>query len=71
MKRDRIIIDFDSSIEPAEALAKVLLVVENGFVSEAAGVPHYCWGTVFKDGRKVFARQKKKGQRSNSFRVDQ
>jgi len=62
MKQDRIIINFDPDMEPAEA-------VEEGYVSEAAGVPHYCWGTVFKDGRKVFTHRKKKGQRSDSFVV--
>lgn len=68
--KGRIIIDFEGEgITEVVALCKVLTVVKGGRISEAGGMRHFCWGTVFPNGSEVWTRRKKKGQKSDSFRV--
>ena len=66
---NKIIIEFEETVPADVALAKVQSVVRMGKISEAAGVPHYCWHTSFIDGVGVGTRRKKKGQNSDSFIV--
>jgi DNA primase len=66
----KMIIDFDpDAITPSDALRRVALVVDQGRVSEALGMKHYCWLTAFKDGIAVYTRRKKRNQKSDSFLV--
>jgi len=69
----RIIINYDENVGLNVALVRVLKVIEEGKISEACGVPHYCWCTRFFDCR-VFAlvkRLKRNGTRTetDSFEV--
>jgi len=69
----RIIINYDDDIGANLALVRVLKVIEEGKISEACGVPHYCWCTGFFDCR-VFTlpkRLKRDGTRTetDSFEV--
>lgn len=68
----RIIIDFPNGVTPQEAMRLVSQVVAGGKVSQASDIPHYCWATVEhqKDyDLTVWTRRKKKGQKSDSFRI--
>lgn len=65
----RIIIDYPESLPPALAVLRVYQVIQQGKMSEASGVPHYCWHTVFVDSTAVTTRRKKREQVSDSFLV--
>ena len=67
----RIIVDYPDSMHPVDSVEYIMDVVKQGQISVAAGVPHFCWATTFKDGTTVWTRRKKKGQTSDSFRVMQ
>ena len=59
MKR-RIIITIDSdTMTDAEALERVSQVVIGGKISKHKETPQYCFVTTFKDGTRVYARDKK------------
>lgn len=65
----RIIIDYDESITPWDAVALVSTVIAQGKVSSGPrGVPHYCWATII--GRfAVYTRIKSHGTETDSFKV--
>ena len=63
----RIIINYDENVGLNVALVRVLKVIEEGKISEACGVPHYCWCTRFFDCR-VFALVKR--LKRNGFRTE-
>jgi hypothetical protein len=76
----RIIVDIQSDMPADEALRLVAEVVQEGHVSESATGPHYCWvtkfginepifGVVKGNERIVITRQRKRGQKSDSFIV--
>jgi hypothetical protein len=66
----KLIIDFDpDAISASDALRRVATVICHGRVSEANGMKHYCWLTVFKDNIAVYTRHKKRNQKSDSFLV--
>jgi len=75
----RIIVDIKDDIDPALALDALKQVVKEGKISEAAGVNHYCWATLFRYDYDppsngyykivVATRRKKKEQTSESFVV--
>jgi hypothetical protein len=59
MKR-RIIITIDNdSITDEKAVESVLQVVSSGKSSKYKDIKQYCFVTIFKDGLKVYARDKK------------
>ena len=68
VKKGRIIIDYDDDINPIRAMHLLHTVMMSGKISESAGVPHYCFASMFYDA-KVFTRRKKKGQLADSFIV--
>jgi hypothetical protein len=59
----------DDSIDDLEAVTRVRQVMEEGYVSEAAGIPHYCWATVWRNGTTVAATRKRTKDAADSFRV--
>ena len=59
MKRRIIITINDNSITDLDALEKVSEVVKEGKISNHKDVDQYCFMTTFKDGTKVYARDKK------------
>ena len=70
----RLIVDYPDDMTATNAIDFVRAVTKDGRISEAAGVPHFCWGTRFKGLCKnedimVATRRKKKGQTSDSFLV--
>jgi len=69
----RIIINYDENVGVDLALVRVLKVIEEGKISEACGVPHYCWCTGFFDCRifTLLKRLKRDGTRTetDSFEV--
>ena len=65
---NRLIIKCDG-VSHEEALRYVSHVVEAGFISEAAGIPHYCWGTRFKDGVMVAVSRKRQPSAADAFTV--
>jgi len=71
MKMGRIIIDFPENMSEMGALSYVRGVVESGRISEAGGMKHFCWVTTFGVGVVVFTRQKKRGQKTDSFKIEE
>lgn len=70
MASDRIIVEIQGDVNPAWALEKVAEVIRQGRISEAAGIPHYCWVTVFKmTGLVVSTRRKRSKTSADSFVV--
>lgn len=65
----RIIIDTADDVDAATALACVDTVIRAGKISEAGGIPHYCWHTVFKTGIEVSVRRKRTSGSADSFYV--
>lgn len=68
----RIIIDVRYGVDAATATALVAKVLQEGKISIASDVPHYCWATRFKVGSDdvmVYTRRKKPYQKSDSFIV--
>jgi len=59
----------EHGVSHQEALEHVAKVMEAGYVSRAAGIPHYCWATSFKDGFVVVAARKRKANSAESFTV--
>ena len=59
MKRRIIITINDNSITDLDALERVSEVVKGGKISKHKDVNQYCFVTTFKDGTKVYARDKK------------
>ena len=61
------------NIKPKEALLYVTSVIGDGKISEARGIKHYCWHTVFNRGTKeetsVSVNQKKTEKSADSFNV--
>ena len=57
-------------VSPLEALQYVAQVVREGYISESAGRPHYCWATVFpRDGVTVIVNRKRRDGAADSFNV--
>ena len=66
----RLIIDVRDGISDEDAITAVKQVVAEGRVSQAAGIPHYCWATVFTARNLVVAvRRKKTNASADSFIV--
>lgn len=59
----------DETVHPSRALEAVSKVIGQGKISEASGVPHFCWVSKFEDGVMVATRLKKKGQIAETFSV--
>lgn len=60
MAKRRIIITIDDNeITDTQALDYVQMVMYGGKVSKYQGTPQYCFVTTFKNGVKVYARDKK------------
>jgi hypothetical protein len=63
-------IKVEDDIRPYDALCLVARVVSEGFISESAGRPHYCWATVFpKIGAAVVVARKRRDGAADSFVV--
>ena len=61
-----------NGVDVATALSAVEVVARGGYVSEAAGIPHYCWHTSFSQwGVEVSVRRKRKPDSAVSFYVYQ
>lgn len=65
--KQKVIIDI-YGVEPALAVLAVTKVIEDGRVSEARGIKHYCWITKFA-GITVYTRDKKTKTSADSFIV--
>ena len=65
----KIIIDIDETIDPSSALDAVNVVIQRGRVSQAAGILHYCWVTVFNSGIIVASKRKRSKGAADSFIV--
>lgn len=67
----RIIIDYDDRFRPEAVLDAVAGVVEGGRISCCSTGDHFCWVTVYKIPKmRVITRQRKQGQKSDSFIVE-
>ena len=64
----RIIIEYDD-VEPSVAINRVLCVMSDGRISEANGIPHYCWYTSWPDRIGVLTRRKRSESSADSFLV--
>lgn len=67
---NKLIIKFADGVKPLEALLAVGTVIQQGKISEAGGVKHYCWHTLLVNGLSVWVSRKRLGQTSDSFRVE-
>lgn len=56
-------------VRHGDALSHVAAVISAGYISEAAGIPHYCWATKWSDGVVVYAHRKRTAQSADSFVV--
>jgi isoleucyl-tRNA synthetase len=66
----RLIIDYPDDMLPDRALWLVQTVVSSGKVSQANGVPHFCWLSYMPVSKaEVITRRKKPGQKSDSLIV--
>jgi hypothetical protein len=65
----RVLIKYDEDIGPGRAVWYVQKVMDHGLVSEAAGIPHYCWATKFADGISVVVQRKRQLGAADSFIV--
>jgi len=65
--KNRIIINIQGKISEEDAIRHVSQVIQEGRVSEAGGVKHYCWMTTWSNGIRVATNRKNKGQKSDSF----
>lgn len=66
----KIIMDWsDGDIDAEMAMDRVADVIREGRVSEAGGIHHFCWVTVFKDGLTVAVRRKRKPDSPDSFSI--
>jgi len=71
MPKQRYIIQ-DETDDPDMALEVVQSVIDGGLVSKAAGIPHYCWHSIFNlpDGKvHVTTRRRKTKDSAHSFVV--
>ena len=62
-------IDYEYTMSAADAARYVAQVIDAGRMSEAAGIPHYCWVTTFRDGTVVSTSRKKTANSADSFIV--
>ena len=65
----RIIIQHESDIAFSVAARHVDSVMQMGFVSEAHGIPQYCFASTFMDGIEVFTRERQYLHSAHSFIV--
>ncbi len=66
----RLIIDYPDDMPAHDACLFASWAIEDGKISESAGVPHFCWVTQFtRHGVVVRARRKKRGQKSDSLLI--
>lgn len=69
MKKEKIIINY-YGIKPEEAVEKVLTVINGGKISQAGGIKHYCWITVFRQSKITVGVTRKRNKNSaDSFVV--
>jgi hypothetical protein len=66
----RLIITYPDDMKAQDALCFVSFHVQEGRVSKAGGIQHFCWSTLFRvDGIMCHTRRKKVGQTSDSIDV--
>lgn len=63
----RLIIDYDESMSPENACYYALQTVRQGRISQAGGIDHFCWHSVFTNGVAVSTRRKKTAKAADSL----
>ena len=65
----RLIIDYPDEMPPENACYYALQTVRQGRISEAGGITHFCWVTVFANKVRIEARRKRSATAADSLVV--
>lgn len=63
----RLIIDYPEEMPPENACYYALQVVRQGRISEAGGIAHFCWHSVFRNDVSVSVRRKRSASAADSL----